>query len=378
MPGPVPRVLHLASGDLWAGAEVQIFNLLCELRRRGDVELAAVLLNEGELAARLRAAGVQVWVEPERELGLFALAKRVTARARQFRATVIHSHRLKENLLASVATLACRGAVAMRTVHGITEYAAPWYRPDRRLLRWLDGFSARHIHRRVVLVSRQLLEQAAADRRDGRAVYITNGVDAEGTQRAAAASQSADPRTPGTFIVCFAGRLVPVKRVDLLIETAALLERRSPGAFRFLIAGDGPLLNALRAQADAAGAAGCCHFLGFRSDVLAVIAQADALLLTSDREGMPMVVLEALALGVPVVSHAVGAVIDIISQPSLGRLVATQEAEAYARALQELQAASKAKSARGCLLPAEYSVKSSADQYVRLYLDLDSKAAAQL
>jgi len=368
----VPRVLHVASGDLWAGAEVQIFNLLCELRRRGDVELAAILLNEGELAARLRAAGVRVWVEPERELGFFALAARVIARAKQFRATVIHSHRLKENLLASLAALACRGAVAIRTVHGITEYAAPWYRPDRRLLRWLDGFSARHIHRRVVVVSRQLLDQAAADRRAARTVYITNGVDAEGTQRAAE-SQPGIARTPGTFTVCFAGRLVPVKRVDLLIRTAALLERRSPGAFRFLIAGDGPLLDELRAQADAAGVAGCCHFLGFRSDVLSVIAQADALLLTSDREGMPMVVLEALALGVPVVSHAVGAVIDIISQPSLGRLVESQDPEAYARALQELQAASNAVPPHRCLLPENYSVKSSADQYARLYLDLDSR-----
>jgi L-malate glycosyltransferase len=368
----VARVLHVASGDLWAGAEVQIFNLLCELRRRGDVEPAALLLNEGELARRLRVAGVQVWVESERELGFFALAGRVIARARDFRATVIHSHRLKENLLASLAALACRDAAAMRTVHGITEYAAPWYRPDRRLLRWLDGFSARHIHRRVVVVSRQLLDQAAADRRAGRTVYITNGVDAEGTRRAAA-SHPGIPRTPGAFTVCFAGRLVPVKRVDLLIETAALLEHRSPGAFRFLIAGDGPLLGELRTQAEAAGVSSCCHFLGFRGDVLSVIAQADALLLTSDREGMPMVVLEALALGVPVVSHAVGAVVDIILQPALGRLVATQEPQAYARALQELRAASKGGLPHGCLLPEDYSVKSSADQYARLYLDLDSK-----
>jgi len=107
--------------------------------------------------------------------------------------------------------------------------------------------------------------------------------------------------------------------------------------------------------------------------VLSVIAQADALLLTSDREGMPMVVLEALALGVPVVSHAVGAVIDIISQPSLGRLVESQDPEAYARALQELQAASNAVPPHRCLLPENYSVKSSADQYARLYLDLDSR-----
>ena len=89
-----------------------------------------------------------------------------------------------------------------------------------------------------------------------------------------------------------------------------------------------------------------------------------------------MVVLEALALGVPVVSHAVGAVVDIISPPRLGRLVATQEPEAYANALQDLYTASSAERPKGSLLPEEYSVRSSADQYAKLYLDLDITSRA--
>jgi glycosyltransferase involved in cell wall biosynthesis len=365
---PVPRVLHIASGDLWAGAEVQVCNLLFELRRRGDLALGALLLNDGELAARLRAGGIPVWIAPEGDLGFFALAAQVIARVRQFEATVIHSHRMKENLLASVAALACRHAVAMRTVHGITEYPAPWYRPDRRILRWLDRFSADRIHRRVVVVSRELQERGTMGV-PPRVVYISNGVDVEQT-RADAARQAGVPRSPGTRTICFAGRLVPVKRVDLLIETAAVLENRHPGDYHFLIAGDGPLMDSLKALAIARGLERVCEFLGFRPDVLSIISRADVLVLTSDHEGMPMVVLEALALGVPVVSHAVGGVVDIIREPRLGRLVADQDPESYADAIEGLRRTVTEQPP--VLLPEEYSARSSASHYVKLYREIGS------
>ena len=59
------RVVHLLSADLWAGAEVATFHLLRALAARSDVAVRAVLLNAGELARRLEAAGVPVAVEPE-------------------------------------------------------------------------------------------------------------------------------------------------------------------------------------------------------------------------------------------------------------------------------------------------------------------------
>jgi L-malate glycosyltransferase len=328
--------------------------------------LGAVLLNDGELAARLRAARVPVWIAPESKLGFFAVTAQVIARVKEFEATVVHSHRMKENILASIVALTCRDAMAMRTIHGITEYPAPWYRVDRRFLRWLDHFSAHHIHRRVVVVSRELKDRGESARDAGRVVYISNGIDANMT-REEASRQPGVPQSPGRRTICFAGRLVPVKRVDILIQTAAVLEHRHPGGYRFLIAGDGPLMSSLRVMSTALGLDGVCEFLGFRPDVLSVIRGADVLLLTSDREGTPMVVLEALALGVPVVSHAVGGVVDVISDPRLGRLVASQDPEAYANAVEGVCATSTMGLSSESLLPDAYSVQSSAEQYVQLY-----------
>ena len=88
LPWPLPSpliVLHVASGDRWAGAEVQLHTLLTHLNQRADIQARAVLLNEGEAAARLRASGVPVDILDESRLNGFQILLGLRRLLRRYR-----------------------------------------------------------------------------------------------------------------------------------------------------------------------------------------------------------------------------------------------------------------------------------------------------
>ena len=297
------RCVHLASGDLWAGAEVQIYNLVSRLHTIDGITPHAVLLNDGELAERLRAAGVPVTVLDERRMSAWRIFREVVRIIRRERIGIVHSHRRKEQIIGTLAARLTRCS-AVRTIHGRSEHPPARWDLRRRLLKRLDDATAR-LQQRVIAVSEVLGGELEATLPRGRVLVIPNGVDLAAVQ-ATAATASRPPLTQRPMEIAVVGRLVPVKRVDLVIDIAAHLEQASPGAFQFHIYGDGPLRAALEARARAALPETVLSFAGFRSDVLERLASHDALLITSDHEGLPTNLLEALALGKPVVARRVG------------------------------------------------------------------------
>jgi glycosyltransferase involved in cell wall biosynthesis len=166
---------------------------------------------------------------------------------------------------------------------------------------------------------------------------------------------------------------VPVKRVDLFLETAALLNQEQPGRFRFVVVGDGPLLGDMHALASRLGIAAYVDFLGFQANSLSILAQMDCLALTSDHEGLPMVVLEALALGLHIVAHAVGGLPEVLDGIAGQRLVTQHTPQGYAKAITELAAekpSPEPSARRECLLPERFEISRTAQAYAQLYGDL--------
>jgi glycosyltransferase involved in cell wall biosynthesis len=139
------------------------------------------------------------------------------------------------------------------------------------------------------------------------------------------------PATPGR-VVGAAGRLSPDKGFGLLIEAAAVVAREDPSV-GFVLFGDGPLRPKLERQAEDAGLSGRFIFAGFRDDVDRFMPFLDLLVLPSFTEGMPNVVLEAFAAGVPVVATAVGGTPEVVEDGRSGFLVPPGDAAALAEGI---------------------------------------------
>jgi glycosyltransferase involved in cell wall biosynthesis len=155
---------------------------------------------------------------------------------------------------------------------------------------------------------------------------IRNGIVTEGLPR-----RAADARGP----LVFAGRLVEQKNPTMLVEVLSLL--RGEGV-RLLVIGDGPLGAAMRARAEALDVLDRIEFCGAlpHEAALEAIARGAVLLLPSLWEGLPIVLLEAMAIGVPVVASAVGGVPEVVEHEGTGLLVDRQAPERYAEAVRRL------------------------------------------
>jgi len=323
------RALHIISGDLWAGAEVQAFTLLTALQRFPQVEVAAALMNEGELARRLREHGIQVDVLPESRLSTLQILQGLRKLAATWRPDIVHTHRIKENILGCLANRLSRHAPSVRTTHGAGEHGSSSL--PKRILRNLDVWCGNHLQRRVIAVSRDLADKLADDFPREHIAVIENGIDVEAVRAQIRPVQLTATPAPGVTQVGIVGRLVPVKRVDLFLAMAHELERQAPARrWHFHVFGDGPLSEPLAAQAQALGIADRTTFHGHRTDIIACIAALDVLVMCSDHEGLPMTALESLVTGTPLLAHAVGGLTHVLEGWADNGLVHSHTVDGYA------------------------------------------------
>jgi glycosyltransferase involved in cell wall biosynthesis len=169
--------------------------------------------------------------------------------------------------------------------------------------------------------------------RSERLVVIHNGIDATGyeTFDAAAVRQSLGIPARAPVVGTVASLSTP-KNLQLLLMAAAEVVRSLPQC-RFVIAGDGPQRDALRAQANALGLDNHLLFLGYRPDVSAILSALDVFVLSSAWEGLPLVLLEAMAAGKPIVSTDVGGCREAVVDGVNGTLVPPGAAAALATAI---------------------------------------------
>lgn len=326
------KVLHVASGDLWAGAEAQLFTLARALQKRGDTDVHVALLNEGELAQRLRAANIAVYVFPENKLGFPQLLLRVMGLARKLKPDVIHTHRVKENLLGGLTGLLL-GIPSVRTVHGASEHVADWKKPHKLLIAKMDQWLATFVQKKTIAVTQELALKLQEFIPVSRIAVVENGIDPENFSFVDFSQldlrfQKAKRR------VGIVGRLVPVKRVDIFIEMAALFADDS--AFddvEFFVIGDGPLRSELEGLTNERKLENKIHFLGHQTAIHSYLKALDALVMCSDHEGMPMTLLEAMSLKIPFVGHDVGGIRLLLQNDQCGFSVQKNNTQAHYEAL---------------------------------------------
>jgi glycosyltransferase involved in cell wall biosynthesis len=150
----------------------------------------------------------------------------------------------------------------------------------------------------------------------------------------------------GAFVVGWAGRLTAIKRPHDLVRVLAELRARGVDAY-LVAAGDGEERESVERLAAELGVADRCRFLGYRRDVREWYGAFDAFLLTSENEGAPVVAIEALAAGCPVVATRAGGTATVVRDGESGFLAPVGDVASLAGRLQELAASPEAAAAMG-------------------------------
>ena len=330
------KVLHVASGDLWAGAEVQLFTLVKTLHARSDTSVSVVLFNFGRLEQELNNAGITVIVLDESILNGLQILRQLVHIIREQQPDVIHTHRIKENVLGSIAAFFAGRAASLRTAHGAPEHHPGWWKFHKHVLYALDRFCGRHLQRKIVAVSGDLANILGKDFPLNKISIIENGIDVASICKDHPARTFQEGKQ-AVFKVGLAGRLVPIKRVDIFIQTALHLMSKHPDMYAsFHIFGDGPLRDELEKLNQNSGTDKIVSFEGHCDDMQKKLKQLDVLLMTSDHEGLPMTLLEAMALQIPIIAHATGGIPKLLDNGASGILVHKQDGANYANEIYKL------------------------------------------
>jgi glycosyltransferase involved in cell wall biosynthesis len=316
-------VLQVVAAGEFGGAEAQLLTLMSALQDAG-VDVSAHAFYEGEFAARARTGGLRVDVTPAGSRRSLADDRRnLLAHCSATHPDVLHTHGVRASVAGRHVGRKL-GIPVVTTVHSdLSHDYDAWLK--RFLFMRLEA-RTRDLSARVIAVSPALAQTL---RRRGyaeaRLRVIPNAVDsaalcaAAGDVAAARAAATGEPSplrrelglSASAQIVLCVARLHPVKRHDVLIASfAAACDRLQDASVdaQLVLVGDGELRAQVERAAFASGAAGRIHVLGARSDIPALLAQADVFALTSDMEGMPISILEAMACGLPIVATDVGGI----------------------------------------------------------------------
>ena len=306
---------YLVTDSGMGGAEVEVCHLAEEFRRRRwGVSVISMLPLEPPIS-ELAAGGVQTHsLEMRQGIADPRAVVRLGRLLRRWPPDVVHAHMVHANLLARVARLIAPVPRVISTIHSENE-GGQWRYAAYRLTNRLSEVTT--------VVSRAALDSSigrgAAP--DGSIVLVPNGLNT--------APYASDPivraRTRAAlqlgerFTWLAVGRLTEAKGYPDMVDAFARVLGEHPDAL-LLIAGEGQLENQIRNRIRDTGIEGSVRMLGLRSDVAALMQAADGFLMTSHWEGLPMVLLEAGAGGLPIVATDAGGTRDAVLDGVSGHL----------------------------------------------------------
>lgn len=360
-------VTHVVSGDLWAGAEVQVYNLCRALQASGQVAPTAVVFNKGILHDKLQELGIPITLADEKQTRPITIARSIAAHCKDQGSGIVHTHGFKENVLGTLGKDLARVPLSVRTVHGNPEARFSPKEPHKWLTSKLDILLGKFRQQAVIAVSTQL-EQRLETLFPGKVHKIFNFVDVDDLRRQWPTEKRPKNAEP---IIGLVGRLVPVKRVDLFIRTIALLNRKGVACTGVII-GSGPLENELKQLADQLQISDRIDFKGFVDPALDEVIKLDALLMTSDHEGLPMTLLEAMALEIPIIAHHVGGIPEVLDRGKCGWLVEEHSEQGYACLVSKLLYSDSKENLETGLFHVQryFGATANTNRYIALYQNL--------
>lgn len=288
-----------------------VYNLLSALKDKPDLKILALSLNEGTLSDKLKEAGIETYIIPEKVTSFTKIIFLAYKLLKGQKIDIIHSHRYKENLLTLALCRIMNIKKNVATLHGLPE--PPLNGPRKgnpvKLKTKLNYLVLKRGFTNIVAVSQEMKNTLCmkyffnAD----QIVVIYNGIPITDRQNVTPGYQKKEYFHIGTV-----GRMTPVKDFNLFLEIAAELKKMTKRV-QFSILGDGPLKARLLERAKELKIEDCVEFLSPRPDPYQYYLSLDFYLNTSLHEGIPLSILEAMSCGKAVVAPKVGGIPEIIS-----------------------------------------------------------------
>jgi len=365
------RILFLSTSMGMGGADSQLLSAAHGMRSRGHEVRIVSLTQLGPMGLEAQRAGIPTESLDMRRgvpdpRGLVRLVRLVRA----WRPDVLHSHMVHANLMARVLRVITPVPVMVSTIHNIYEGGRLRMAAYRLTNALVDH---------VTIVS-----QAAADRfvrerivPESLLTVIPNGVDTEQFRRIpreVGHSLRQSLGLEGKFVWLAVGRFEIAKDYPNMLRGFARVRERFPQA-TLLLVGRGSLQSETERLAQSLDLGSGVRFLGVRDDVVQVMSAADGYVMSSAWEGMPMVLLEAAAAGLPIVTTRVGGNHEVVRDGESGFVVPPRDHEALGRAMLQLMELSETERRsmgdRGReIIRAHYGLNRVVERWEELYRDV--------
>ena len=363
-------VLFLITGLAYGGAETQLVNLAISLKKRGWKVRVVSMLPPQAFTEELKEAGIPLsTLNMRREVADPRAVFRLVKILREWRPDIMHSHMVHANLLARVVRIFYKIPVLISTAHSIDE-GGRWREVAYRLTDPLADLTTN--------VSRAAVEcyirVGVAPKNKIR--FMPNGIDTTKfiPNKAAGQRLRNELGVDNYFVWLAVGRFEEAKDYPNMLRAFSMIVSKKSDVVLLLV-GQGSLLEEVKKLACELNLEDKVRFLGVRRDVPDLMNAADAYVMSSAWEGMPMVLLEAGACGLPVVATDVGGNSEVVLNGKTGFIVPPRNPEALAQAMEKMMALPKEKrlemgEAGRAYIEANYSLEHVVDQWEGLYMEL--------
>lgn len=322
------RVLHIIPNFGPGGAERLVVNLMEDIdKERFEVAAVSLYPESGTILEKeIKEKGLKVYYLNKHQGLDLRMILQLYRLFRDYRPDVVHTHRyvLRYTLL---PTILCHIPVRVHTVHNIAQKEVDWI---GKIVHWI----AFHF---VGIVPVSISQEVADTVKDiyGQNLYtpvIYNGIP---THRFVHQSKEANIKKENDLVLLHIGRFEQQKNHRLLVEVFRYTIKEYPQMQLWLM-GDGSLKPDIEEFVKRNGLDKKVLFLGIRNDVPEVLSKSDIFILSSNWEGVPMSILEAMAAGKPVIATKVGGIPELVKDGETGILVSPGDKETLAQAILRL------------------------------------------
>lgn len=335
------KILQVAYKSTISGGEKVLFDLATSLKKRGH-EVSVICPDPGQLPDELKKSGIRSTIISFHKTYDIRSAWRLARFIKSEKIDILHSHSMLTNIISRVAGKLANVPVSVSTEHLTMELGRGGRSAETiehlkaRYYRMLDNYTSRY-NQQVIAVSNavrdDLIEQGIPA---ARITVIQNGINIPDIDPAAGDRIRLELGIkPEETVVGAVGRLAPQKDYPTLFRAFKKVGKICPEAI-LLIAGDGYLRENLEKLTDDLGIRERVKFLGYRSNILEVISSFDIYTLTSLWEGLPLAVLEAMAMGKPVVATKVPGTEEAVNEGETGFLVPLKDDQALSQRIIDL------------------------------------------